>query len=125
MLVFFCFKQKTAYGMRISDWSSDVCSSDLQALFGMSDPLQFVPFSVVAILICLAALPVTASRMVQPELPPTPRLALVAQYRAAPAAASGALLSGLAMGAVGGLTPLYAVRQNGRASCRERVGRDG
>src|SRR3546814_8338708 len=28
-LVFFLFKQKTAYEMRISDWSSDVCSSDL------------------------------------------------------------------------------------------------
>src|SRR3546814_431907 len=27
---FFCFKQKTAYEMRISDWSSDVCSSDLK-----------------------------------------------------------------------------------------------
>src|SRR3546814_9238719 len=31
---FFFFKQKTAYEMRISDWSSDVCSSDL-----MSDAL--------------------------------------------------------------------------------------
>src|SRR3546814_4250993 len=30
MLDFFLFKQKTAYEMRISDWSSDVCSSDLQ-----------------------------------------------------------------------------------------------
>src|SRR3546814_6352170 len=29
MCIFF-FKQKTAYEMRISDWSSDVCSSDLQ-----------------------------------------------------------------------------------------------
>src|SRR3546814_1254993 len=29
MVVFFLFKQKTAYEMRISDWSSDVCSSDL------------------------------------------------------------------------------------------------
>src|SRR3546814_14786222 len=28
---FFFFKQKTAYEMRISDWSSDVCSSDLHA----------------------------------------------------------------------------------------------
>src|SRR3546814_8737710 len=28
-LFFFFFKQKTAYEMRISDWSSDVCSSDL------------------------------------------------------------------------------------------------
>src|SRR3546814_6655038 len=43
MYVFF-FKQKTAYELRISDWSSDVCSSDLieQAHFvgnGADDPL--------------------------------------------------------------------------------------
>src|SRR3546814_1345254 len=30
----FFFKQKTAYEMRISDWSSDVCSSDLLSKFG-------------------------------------------------------------------------------------------
>src|SRR3546814_3440329 len=30
VLSFFFFKQKTAYEMRISDWSSDVCSSDLR-----------------------------------------------------------------------------------------------
>src|SRR3546814_1862505 len=30
---FFFFKQKTAYEMRISDWSSDVCSSDLRPPF--------------------------------------------------------------------------------------------
>src|SRR3546814_5000798 len=29
---FFFFKQKTAYELRISDWSSDVCSSDLEQL---------------------------------------------------------------------------------------------
>src|SRR3546814_2095105 len=32
MYMFFFFKQKTAYEMRISDWSSDVCSSDLALL---------------------------------------------------------------------------------------------
>src|SRR3546814_11155324 len=31
-MFFFFFKQKTAYEMRISDWSSDVCSSDLAQL---------------------------------------------------------------------------------------------
>src|SRR3546814_8665065 len=31
IVCFFFFKQKTAYEMRISDWSSDVCSSDLPA----------------------------------------------------------------------------------------------
>src|SRR3546814_870296 len=32
VFLFFFFKQKTAYEMRISDWSSDVCSSDLGGL---------------------------------------------------------------------------------------------
>src|SRR3546814_10195245 len=34
---FFFFKQKTAYEMRISDWSSDVCSSDLSGRIGDAD----------------------------------------------------------------------------------------
>src|SRR3546814_1026722 len=32
LMVVFFFKQKTAYEMRISDWSSDVCSSDLSVV---------------------------------------------------------------------------------------------
>src|SRR3546814_10037981 len=40
MLVLFCFfKQKTAYEMRISDWSSDVCSSDLVAAAQAATPI--------------------------------------------------------------------------------------
>src|SRR3546814_6055334 len=35
MLMLFFFKQKTAYDMRISDWSSDVCSSDLEVLLSI------------------------------------------------------------------------------------------
>src|SRR3546814_15641524 len=35
--MFFFFKQKTAYEMRISDWSSDVCSSDLPCAVGIVD----------------------------------------------------------------------------------------
>src|SRR3546814_10016254 len=36
MFFFFFFKQKTAYELRISDWSSDVCSSDLRAPDGVA-----------------------------------------------------------------------------------------
>src|SRR3546814_13748051 len=39
MLFFFC-KQKTAYEMRISDWSSDVCSSDLRIAGWDAQPLS-------------------------------------------------------------------------------------
>src|SRR3546814_16598343 len=40
MCLFFFFKQKTAYELRISDWSSDVCSSDLLAHHVDRDVLQ-------------------------------------------------------------------------------------
>src|SRR3546814_7067140 len=36
LVLFFFFKQKTAYEMRISDWSSDVCSSDLQRMHAVA-----------------------------------------------------------------------------------------
>src|SRR3546814_10542130 len=39
-MCFFFFKQKTAYEMRISDWSSDVCSSDLDGL--LADGLTII-----------------------------------------------------------------------------------
>src|SRR3546814_2945301 len=46
-MLFFFFKQKTAYEMRISDWSSDVCSSDLHVTVryfegGKGEPLVFL-----------------------------------------------------------------------------------
>ncbi len=79
-----------------------------QWLFGLSDPASFVPFILVGVLTCCAALPVTASRMIQPQLPHSPRLALPSLYRAAPAAVGGALLSGLALGGFWGLGAVYA-----------------
>src|SRR3546814_9681229 len=39
MCLVFLFKQKTAYEMRISDWSSDVCSSDLHAVVVLDELL--------------------------------------------------------------------------------------
>src|SRR3546814_3531145 len=42
--MFCCFKQKTAYEMRISDWSSDVCSSDLIGKPGDRDDVACVSF---------------------------------------------------------------------------------
>src|SRR3546814_3104718 len=53
----FFFKQKTAYEMRISDWSSDVCSSDLspgwQGMMGLGFVLESIAVST-----ALAALPI-------------------------------------------------------------------
>src|SRR3546814_10195666 len=52
--VCFFFKQKTAYEMRISDWSSDVCSSDLERqiifLEGLEKIIPADPFEVFVLL---------------------------------------------------------------------------
>src|SRR3546814_6149328 len=50
-MYFFFFKQKTAYEMRISDWSSDVCSSDL-----ISQPIIIGTWSTLALIAALAML---------------------------------------------------------------------
>src|SRR3546814_8718162 len=43
IFLFFFFKQKTAYEMRISDWSSDVCSSDLRRGDYLGATVQVIP----------------------------------------------------------------------------------
>src|SRR3546814_4541278 len=40
IVIVFFFKQKTAYEMRISDWSSDVCSSDLVGAYLLLEPTE-------------------------------------------------------------------------------------
>src|SRR3546814_6313303 len=45
---FFFFKQKTAYEMRISDWSSDVCSSDRYKAADLTDIGSLVPNVIVS-----------------------------------------------------------------------------
>src|SRR3546814_7317927 len=52
--VFFFFNQKTAYEMRISDWSSDVCSSDLLAQ-NNDNPVYYVQYAHARICSVLAA----------------------------------------------------------------------
>src|SRR3546814_6532802 len=67
----FFFKQKTAYEMRISDWSSDVCSSDL----GVQN--SYIYFNVVFIVVLVSlvlqgwTVPWVARRL-NVELPPSP-----------------------------------------------------
>src|SRR3546814_10322829 len=56
-LVVICFKQKTAYEMRMSDWSSDVCSSDLAFSALRFDLLMFTGSPAVGAQIMAAAAP--------------------------------------------------------------------
>src|SRR3546814_2639535 len=100
MYMFFFFKQKTAYEMRISDWSSDVCSSDLamtkvdqideDAALARTD--GFTP---------LSAEDEFARLLLRPHFAVTCETLVLAGFDA--------------------IERLTAVQQIGRASCRERV----
>ncbi|MFH1600504.1 MAG: MFS transporter [Pseudomonadota bacterium] len=79
-----------------------------QLLLGLGVDGGFMLFSLVAILICASALPVTLTRLAQPSIPPNARLGLRKLYAMAPAATLAAGISGLAMGAFWGLGPVYA-----------------
>src|SRR3546814_4258131 len=94
VFLFFFFKQKTAYEMRISDWSSDVCSSDLRAPAGPDAawPQRAVPAGAAALAACAG---VPAGRLPAP----------------------GARAARLPVGVGDAVCGL----EIGRASCRERV----
>src|SRR3546814_1092640 len=96
VICFFFFKQKTAYEMRISDWSSDVCSSDLAV----------------------------ASAGFEVDTANDDRNVIIAKPRSpsksyADLSAEAAVLMAKAGEAVQWAGPV--VRKIGRASCRERV----
>src|SRR3546814_7864280 len=101
-MVFF-FKQKTAYEMRISDWSSDVCSSDLMQNKAVRDAYEeMAPEYEIARAIIEARI---ASGLTQAEL--AERMKTSQSYIAK-------LESGRAM-------PSLRTLEIGRAACRERV----
>src|SRR3546814_3841233 len=100
-MLFFCFKQKTAYEMRMSDWSSDVCSSDLAVC---PPPLTEKPIALDAGWTChrvIAGAAATSRTAVRP----------IHQCR----------MCNYPFGASAAISLTAVVAEIGRASCRERV----
>ncbi|WP_349810865.1 MFS transporter [Xanthomonas dyei] len=81
-----------------------------QILLTAGDARAPAMFTLTAILICAAVMPVVTTRLIPPEVPQVSRLRLKTLYALAPVATVGAGLSGLAMGAFWGLLPVYANR---------------
>ncbi|MCC4589347.1 MFS transporter [Xanthomonas sp. NCPPB 1067] len=81
-----------------------------QILLTAGDASAPAMFTLTAILICAAVMPVVTTRLIPPEVPHVARLRLARLYALAPVATIAAGLSGLAMGAFWGLLPVYADR---------------
>src|SRR3546814_1089081 len=99
LLFFFFFKQETAYEMRISDWSSDVCSSDLPVHVPAGRRQRVRP----GLDARSGWHPGDLPRRLPPERGRAEHLQLRARRRR------------------GTVPPLRRLREIGRASCRERV----
>src|SRR3546814_13302617 len=125
-MLFFFFKQKTAYEMRISDWSSDVCSSDLRLRASITGQTSQIAVDLAA------NKDLTKALLAEAGLP-VPRGIVV---RSADEAAAFAERVGFPLvtkpldghhgrGVSKALLNEAQVREeNGRASCRERVCQD-
>src|SRR3546814_16741049 len=114
---FFVFKQKTAYEMRISDWSSDVCSSDLETEpdATTADALAEATTSITrtvsaSAIICFTVSGSTARRVAR-ERPSAPVLMLTPRI-------DTARRMGLLCGVHSVLTKAHKI---GRRTCRDRV----
>src|SRR3546814_1166285 len=139
MCLFFC-KQKTAYEMRISDWSSDVCSSDLVEPPHPRRALTDLGHALVPVLDQVVAPPGQRARIVTPEVLGVLHLEARVLGGADDGAGAGQLPvrediavdegAGVGRGVVGagdavveqpatGTEPV--AQESGRASCRERV----
>lgn len=81
-----------------------------QFFLHLASPGEFTLFTVAAIFVVAALMPVVATRLPPPALSTVPRLALGKMWRVAPVAFAGALASGLGMGAFWGMGPVYAAR---------------
>jgi MFS family permease len=82
-----------------------------QALLGVLDITSFHAFSLAAMALMLAVLPMTLTQRAQPQLLPEARLRLVDLLRLSPVGMAGAMASGGLTGAIFGLFPFFATEQ--------------
>src|SRR3546814_14782121 len=137
-LSFFFFKQKTAYEMRISDWSSDVCSSDLQAVADYEKQRDAEPNDFTAAQRYGEALALTRANRANPAIAQLSRLShefpdnywaelalAEAEHSAGLDTRSDARYDALMARLPGNEAVLlsHAPSQHGRESCRGRVGK--
>jgi MFS family permease len=80
-----------------------------QLLIGVLEPAAYVSYNLLALLCCAALLPLTLTRVEQPETPPAPRLRPRLAWDRSPLAAAGVVVSGLTASAFRMVGPVYGV----------------
>lgn len=81
-----------------------------QLLLSLGDPASLLPFSLAAILVSLAVIPLALTRESAPEIQPAPRMRLLELARVAPLGVAAAFIAGVVTSAFANAGPVYAVR---------------
>ncbi|HEV8078507.1 MAG TPA: MFS transporter [Marinobacter sp.] len=79
-----------------------------QLLINVGNPSDYVPFSLAAILLALALVPLAMTRMEVPEIAPSPRLSVFTLARESFTGVAGAVMAGILIGSFYALGPVYA-----------------
>ena len=79
-----------------------------QLLINVGDPADYVPYSLAAILLVLALVPLALTKMQAPEIEPSPRLSVFKLARESFTGVAGAVMSGILIGSFYALGPVYA-----------------
>ncbi len=91
---------------RIVDISGSLAA---QLLIGVLDPASYVSYNLLALFCCAALIPLTLTRVEQPEIPEAPRLRPRLAWDRSPLAAAGVVVSGLTASAFRMVGPVYGV----------------
>src|SRR3546814_13710398 len=116
-VLFFFFKQKTAYEMRISDWSSDVCSSDLPM---ERSPMAIMPASTPGPTM-VTSISAQMSELMEREETMMKRATGLTSVTLGVVLRAARKATGTAMMIASKVPSVAMLMEIGRASCRERV----
>ena len=91
---------------RLVDMSGQIMAN---AIIATLTPASYISYNLIAIIMCLAIMPLALTQSKEPELPETARYDPLFAYRVSPLAALGAIVAGLSTATFGSVGPIYAI----------------
>ncbi len=90
---------------RIADFAGQIFAN---ILIGVLTPASYISYNVLAMIMCLALIPLTVTLSKEPSLPTTQKFRPFLAYRISPLATLGVVIAGISTSAFGSIAPLYA-----------------
>ena len=90
---------------RIADFAGQIFAN---SLIGVLTPASYISYNILAMIMCLALIPLAVTLSKEPSLPTTQKFRPFLAYRISPLATLGVVIAGISTSAFGSIAPLYA-----------------